>query len=88
MKYTQYFGLITKEKGIINVSIPQFKRMMNIIHVEGVISGLNKAREANKDTPDYDKFYMIIFREGRKLTDLTGNLTPELLLKEMLRFSD
>ena len=84
MKYTKYFGLITKEKGIINVSIPQFQRMMNIVHIEGAIFGLNKAKEANKGTPDYNKYYMIIFREDRKLTDLTGNLTPELLLKEML----
>jgi len=62
--------------------------MINIIHIEGVIFGLNKAKEANKDTPDYDIFYMIICTEGKKLTELTGNLSPELLLKEMLRFSD
>jgi len=57
---------------------------MNIVHIGGVIFGLNKAKEANKDTPDYDKFYMIIFREGRKLTELTRDLSSELLLNEML----
>jgi hypothetical protein len=49
MKYTRYFGLITKELGKLNLSTDQFQKMMSIIHIEGFIAGLNKAKEANKN---------------------------------------
>ncbi len=61
--------------------------MMNIVHIEGVLLGLNKVREANKNTPDYNKYQMILFSQSESLTELTRNLSPKLLLKEMLRFS-
>ena len=61
---------------------------MNIVHLEGVILGLNNAKETYKETIHYYKYDMIIFMYGKKLTELTGNLTPDLLLKEMVQFSD
>lgn len=54
MKYTKYFGFITKEQGKLNLSTDQFQRMMNIVHVEGVVAGLNKAQEANKNMDSYN----------------------------------
>ena len=88
MKYTKYFGLITKEQGKLNLSTEQFQRMMNIVHLEGVILGLNKAKETYKDTNQYYKYDTIIFKHEVQLTDLTGNLTPDLLMEEMMRFED
>jgi len=88
MKYTKYFGVITKEQGRLNLSTEQFQRMMNIVHVEGVISSLNKVKETYKDTNQYYKYDTIIFKHEVQLTDLTGNLTPDLLLEEMMRFED
>ena len=88
MKYTKYFGLITKEQGRLNLSTEQFQRMMNIVHLEGVILGLNKAKETYKDTNQYYKYDTIIFKHEVQLTDLTGNLTPDLLMEEMMRFED
>jgi hypothetical protein len=61
---------------------------MNIVHLEGVLFGLRKAKESNKDTQAYYKFDILIFKEDQKLAELTGNLTPELLLKEMVQFED
>ena len=88
MKYTKYFGLITKEQGRLNLSTEQFQRMMNIVHSEGVILGLNKVKETYKDTNQYYKYDTIILKHEVQLTDLTGNLVPDLIIEEMMRFED
>jgi hypothetical protein len=89
MKYTKYFGLITKEQGQINLPPDQFQRMMNIVHLEGVILGLNKAKETFKDTNLYYKYDIIIILDNEmKFSELTGNISPNLLLKEMVLMSD
>ena len=44
---------------------------------------INKAKESYKDTNQYFRYDTIIFKENMKLTDLTGNLPPENLQKEM-----
>ena len=56
---------------------------MNIVFVDGVINGLNNAKQIYKDTELFYKYDMLIFKESMKLTDLTGNLAPDRLLKEM-----
>ncbi len=61
---------------------------MNIVHLEGVLFGLHKAKEANKDTQAYHKYDILIFNENIRLNELTGNLTPDLLLKEMAQFPE
>ncbi len=45
---------------------------MNIVHLEGVLFGLHKAKEANKDTQAYHKYDILIFNEDVKLAELTG----------------
>jgi len=88
MKYTKYFGLMTKEQGRLNLPTMQFQRLMNIVHLEGVLLGLHKAKEANKDMQAYHKYDILIFKEELKLAELTGDLAPDLLLKEMSQFTD
>lgn len=88
MKYTKYFGLMTKEQGRLNLPTMQFQRLMNIVHLEGVLFGLHKAKEANKDIQAYHKYDILIFNEELKLADLTRNLSPDLLLKEMVQFPE
>ncbi len=88
MKYTKYFGLITKEQGTMNLSTDQFKRMMNIVHIEGVIAGLTNAKEANKNMDSYHKYDILILKENEVLSKLTGNLAPDILMQEMVAVSD
>jgi len=88
MKYTKYFGLMTKEQGRLNLPTMQFQRLMNIVHLEGLLFGLHKAKEANKDKQEYHKYDILIFKEELKLAELTGNLSPELLLNKMMQFED
>ena len=79
---------MTKDQGRLNLATMQFQRLMNIVHLEGVLFGLHKAKEANKDKQEYHKYDILIFKEVVKLAKLTGNLSPDLLLKEMAQFSD
>jgi len=83
MKYTKYFGSITKDNGALNLPTEQFQRLMNIVHIEGVILGLNKAKNTYKGTELFYRYDILIFKQKNILTALTGNLSPEFLLKEM-----
>ena len=56
---------------------------MNIVFVEGVINGLDKAKQTCKGISQVYKYDITIFKENKRLTDLTGNLPPDKLLKEM-----
>ena len=87
MQYTKYFAILTKENGQPNLNTEQFRRMMNIVSIEGVINGMNRIKEKLKSSDAYYKFDMDIFKHQRVLTELTGNLNPNDLIKEMSRFS-
>lgn len=84
MKYTKYFGLISRHQGRLNLLPNEFQRMMNIVHLEGVICGLNRTKESYKDTNLYHRYNVIILKYDTKLSDLTGNVLPELL-REMVQ---
>ena len=66
----------------------QFRRMMNIISVEGIIQGMNRIKEKYKNTQYYYKYDLDIFKHQRVLTTPTGNLKAEDLIREMMRFSN
>jgi len=83
MKYSKYFGRITKDNGQPNINTEQFRRMMNIVSVEGVIHGLNIIKERYKNTSAYYKFDIDIFKHQRVLAELSGNLNPDDLIEEM-----
>ena len=56
---------------------------MNIVFLEGSISGMNKAKETHKDTNQYYRYDTLLFKMEIQLFDLTGNLEPNDLIKEM-----
>ena len=87
MKYSKYFGAITKDNGQPNLNTEQFRRMMNIVSEEGIVHGFWIIKEKYKNTPAYYKFDLDIYQHQKVLTDLTGNLKPDALLNEMYRFS-
>lgn len=49
---------------------------MNIVHLEGLILGLNKAKETYINTNQYYKYDIIILDKNKNLSVITGNLTP------------
>jgi hypothetical protein len=88
MKYSKYFGSVTKGNGQPNLNTEQFRRMMNIISVEGIIQGMNRIKEKYKNTQYYYKYDLDIFKHQRVLTTLTGNLKAEDLFREMIMDSN
>ena len=86
MKYSKYFAIITRDNGSLNLPTAQFQRLMNIVFVEGSISGMNKAKETYKDTNQYYRYDTLLFKMEMQLSDLTGNIDPKDLIKEMHQF--
>lgn len=85
MIYANYFSAVTKDNGQPNLNADQFRRMMNIIYIEGVINGIKRIKE--KEIGQYFKYDVLIFKHDAVLTELTGNLKPNLLLREMYHLS-
>lgn len=85
MIYANFFSSVTKENGQPNLNADQFRRMMNIIYIEGVINGIKRIKE--KESGQYFKYDVLIFKHDSVLTKLTGNLKPNELLREMYRLS-
>ena len=77
---------MVKEQGPPHLNPDQFRRMMNIVYVEGVISGMTKIKVREKT--EVFKYDMLIFKQNKALTQLTGNLDPRQLIREMHRMSD
>ena len=88
MIYSRYFSALTSENGQPNLNPDQFRRMMNIVFCEGILTGLKKIKEKYKDTPFYNTFDTIIFKQDTLLTKLTGNLKPKDLVREMYMLSE
>ena len=87
MKYSKYFGYITRDNGQPQLSIVQFQRMMNIVSLEGTIHGLQIIKEKLKETSEYYKYDSDIFKYEKTLHGLTKDLKQEDLLKEMIEIS-
>jgi len=88
MKYSKYFGYMTRNNGQPHLDLIQFQRMMNIISVEGIIYGLKMIKEKYKDTPGYFQYDTDIFNHKKRLDKLSNNLTPEDLFKDLIESSE
>ena len=86
MIYTNYFSSLIIEQGPPNLNPDQFRRMMNIVFVEGIIVGIQRIKEKEKTM--VFKYDMLIFKHQKVLTDLTGNLQPRELIREMHSISE
>lgn len=84
MKYSTYFGHILKQSGVPRLSYNQFQRMMNIVVLEAEIRGMQKMREHYTIT---DKTRHLISMRENKLSDLTRNLPPDKLMRELVQGS-
>ena len=88
MKYSKFFEREISEGNLSLLSPYEMKRVMKIISIEGSIASLKieKDKIENSRNPTY--FNMTIFNYEMELTKLSRNLTPDDLLKEMVRLSD
>ena len=86
MRYTNYFSSLVKEQGPPHLNPDQYRRMMNIVFLEGMIAGMEKIKI--KEKSEVFKYDMLIFKQNQVLTQLTGNLNPSRLIREMYQVSN
>ena len=85
MKYTKYFSGIISEHGAPNLTDEQFRKFMNIVHLEGRIEGIDTIRRTLKGTKEGHRFDIEYFNVSKKLTDLTGKLPPKELKENLFK---
>ncbi len=85
MKYTRYFSNCLKSQGVPQLGNTGFAVLMNIVHLEGRIDGLQRMQEREK--VEADKFrYNIWIRDAMEcLEGLTHNMGPADLMKTLKR---
>ena len=82
MLYTKYFSILVRDQGMPNLSTSSFQKFMNVVVLEGQLEGLKKAKTLDKENPE--KYGMELFKIGRQLTEITGNLEPNEFLTLLL----
>lgn len=86
MKYTKHFSFVNKNVGLQRLSVDQLARLFNIVYLEGKINGFDNCARLYKDF-DHGQGTLSKFRLQKQLTELTGNIDPKDLMKQMYRFS-
>ena len=79
---------MARDNGQPNLNNEQFRRMMNIISVEGIIHGIARIKEKYNNPSEYYKYDIDILKHQSLLNDLTNSLIPEDLFKKMHKLSN
>ena len=81
MIYSRYFKAIIREGGIGSLEPKTIAQIMNIIHLEGKLEGMNVLKEKMKDSSEPYKFDFDILKVKSHLSSITGDLQPKELLR-------
>ena len=81
MKYTKFFSSLVNTAGSPNLDNDQFKKLMNIIHFEGQIAGVDKVINKFKSIDGEHKYNSVKADLETKLESITNGLSPAELLE-------
>ena len=81
MVYSRYFKAIIREGGIRSLEPNILAQIMNIIHLEGKLDGMNLLKEKMKESAEPYKFDFDILTVKSQLSSITGDLQPKELLR-------
>ena len=81
MIYSRYFKAIIREGGIRSLEPNILAQIMNIIHLEGKLEGMNVLKEKMKDSAEPYKFDFAILKVKSQLSSITNDLQPKELLR-------
>lgn len=86
MQYSKYIGAIIRDHGVLQLNASQHRRLLNISSLEGRIHSVLTLKDelVGREKHKYD---MWLYKLNKQLTELTGNLTPQKLLEEMIWMS-
>ncbi len=80
MEYTKFFSTLVSASGTPNLETDQFKKLMNIIHLEGQLAGVDKIIKQFKHI-DGELRYSIVQRSIKdQITSITQGHSPKELL--------
>ena len=83
MKYTKYFSGVLRNHGVPNLNVEQYARLMNIVSLEGRLQELLDIKETlNRE--EYYKYDVRINRISNKIKELTLDVLPKELMKNMI----
>jgi hypothetical protein len=80
MKYTKFFAGYVNTQGSPNLQPDQFKQLMNLIHLEGQIAGIDRVIEKFKHIDNPQKYEFVKVSIHQKIEEVSKGLTPVELL--------
>lgn len=87
MEFTHYYANLLKTKGVLHLNIKQTQRLFNIIALEIRINEIEHIRnQPNVTHSNNDYIRMKGFVKQLKL--LNNSLPPDMVVADMLKFSD
>ncbi len=81
MKYTKFFSGYVNTQGSPNLQPDQFKQLMNLIHLEGQIAGIDRVIEKFKNIDSHLKYDFVKVDITKKIDEVSKGLSPEELLQ-------
>lgn len=80
MKYTKFFAGYVNTQGSPNLEADQFKTLMNLIHLEGQIAGIDRVIEIFKKIDSAHKYEFVKIPINKKIEEVSKGLSPAELL--------
>jgi hypothetical protein len=81
MKYTKFFAGYVNSNGSPNLHSDQFKQLMNLIHLEGQIAGIDRVIEQFKQVDHPQKYEFVKVNILQKIDEVSKGLPPAELLQ-------
>lgn len=81
MKYTKFFAGYVNSQGSPNLQPDQFKQLMNLIHLEGQIAGIDRVIEKFKHVDNPQKYEFVKESIYQKIIAVSKGLEPKELLE-------
>ena len=80
MKYTKFFVGYVNSQGSPNQQPDQFKQLMNLIHLEGQIAGIDRVIEKFKHVDNPQKYEFVKVIINQKIDEVSKGLSSSELL--------
>lgn len=85
MEHTKYISAKIKSEGLPQLSLDSFSRLMNVIHLEGGLEALRKARVSEKEEHLRYRYYTQEIDLREKLQMQTRNMLPADFIKSLMK---
>ena len=81
MKFTKFYAGYINSQGSPNLQPAHFKQLMNLIHLEGQITGIDRVIEKFKNIDTHHKYDFVKVDITKKINDVSKGLSPAELLQ-------